>query len=43
MEEKTIQELLSAIELQFENWRYEEIDLANCNIVLVDKEGCRYD
>lgn len=44
MEEKTFENLLSTIELQFENWKYdEENDLMNCSAVLIDEEGCRYD
>lgn len=43
MEENTVEELLSAIELQFENWKYEEPNLANCSVILIDEEGCRYD
>lgn len=44
MEEKTFENLLSTIELQFENWKYDEEDnLINCNAILIDEEGYRYD
>lgn len=43
MEKDTIERLLLNIELQLENWGYDEIDLINCNAILVDEEGYRYD
>lgn len=43
MEETELRFLLLAIELQFENWRYEESDLTNCRAILVNEEGFRYD
>lgn len=43
MEETDLRFLLLAIELQFENWRYEENDLTNCGAILVNEEGFRYD
>ena len=44
MEETELRFLLLAIELQYENWKYdEENDLMNCSAILIDEEGCHYD
>ena len=43
MEDKSIKDLLNTIELQIDNWKYENTDLTNCETIVVDVEGYRYD
>lgn len=43
MEEDTVNDMLKKIELQIENWKYEEQELATCSVPLVTVEGRRYD
>ena len=42
MEETDLKKILLTIELQFENWKYEDSDLTNCCTILVSAEGYRY-
>lgn len=34
MEDKTIKEILSILELQFYNYEYNDKDLINCNVIV---------
>lgn len=42
MEETDLKKVLRIIELQFENWKYEDNELENCCTIVVSAEGYRY-